>query len=411
MYTIRCDGKYTLVLHQAGLKNPSWMRFEAKPWHRRFGYLSGLSGDQIAYATQASEAAVIVHHGKRIKADILRDNIHSTEERLFIAFDAGDQQDLAEHLSVTKAKDVDVRFELKHSYFRNLHKSIKQLPVEAIEKIMPQRSDFQDVPLIEIPTAYKDILKLDTCSPDQVKALEAIISCPSNGPPVLVSGPFGTGKTHILAIAAHYFIQKGRDSGQPVRVLVCTQQQVSADAFLKCYVNLIVPKMADLVITRLTTEFGFRDRELRKWCKTATQFKRDFERSSHSNDNSFLIITTCQTALHVATVLQQKFFTHILLDEAAQTREPEGVAPLCIASRDTKIVIAGDQNQVSTVFELSTYYRVVGLFCGQIFSRISRFCGYARKYYLQKSFPGIYVTLKMRNLQKYFHKTPKTNDS
>ena len=178
--------------------------------------------------------------------------------------------------------------------------------MEAIEKIMPQRSDFQDVPLIEIPTAYKDILKLDTCSPDQVKALEAIISCPSNGPPVLVSGPFGTGKTHILAIAAHYFIQKGRDSGQPVRVLVCTQQQVSADAFLKCYVNLIVPKMADLVITRLTTEFGFRDRELRKWCKTATQFKRDFERSSHSNDNSFLIITTCQTALHVANCAPAK---------------------------------------------------------------------------------------------------------
>ena len=34
------------------------------------------------------------------------------------------------------------------------------------------------------------------------------------------------------------------------------------------------------------------------------------------------------------------------MDEGAQTREPESVGPLCLANKETKIVIAGDHNQV-----------------------------------------------------------------
>ena len=34
------------------------------------------------------------------------------------------------------------------------------------------------------------------------------------------------------------------------------------------------------------------------------------------------------------------------MDEGAQSREPEAVAPLTFASRDTKIIIAGDHKQV-----------------------------------------------------------------
>jgi len=39
-------------------------------------------------------------------------------------------------------------------------------------------------------------------------------------------------------------------------------------------------------------------------------------------------------------------FTHILIDEGAQTREPEAVAPLGLADDNAKIVIAGDHLQV-----------------------------------------------------------------
>ena len=39
-------------------------------------------------------------------------------------------------------------------------------------------------------------------------------------------------------------------------------------------------------------------------------------------------------------------FTHILIDEGAQTREPETIAPLSMANCHTKIIIAGDNQQV-----------------------------------------------------------------
>ena len=44
--------------------------------------------------------------------------------------------------------------------------------------------------------------------------------------------------------------------------------------------------------------------------------------------------------------MEKGHFTHILLDEGAQSREPESIAPLCLADIDTKIIIVGDHKQV-----------------------------------------------------------------
>ena len=59
-----------------------------------------------------------------------------------------------------------------------------------------------------------------------------------------------------------------------------------------------------------------------------------------------LIVTTLATSRHLDGIIKQGHFTHILIDEGAQSREPEAVAPLTLANRDTKIVIAGDHKQV-----------------------------------------------------------------
>ena len=39
-------------------------------------------------------------------------------------------------------------------------------------------------------------------------------------------------------------------------------------------------------------------------------------------------------------------FTHILLDEAAQAMESETIMPLALATKNTRIVLAGDHMQV-----------------------------------------------------------------
>ena len=43
------------------------------------------------------------------------------------------------------------------------------------------------------------------------------------------------------------------------------------------------------------------------------------------------------------------FFTHVLLDEAAQAMECETIMPLALATKNTRIVLAGDHMQVGVI--------------------------------------------------------------
>ena len=322
---------------------------EANPFHRRFGYLIGLSGDQIAYATQASEGAFIVHEGTKIEVDVLMENFNLVEERLYIALDRSNLEKLEKlkTLSVSNAPfksllKLKVEFELKHSYFNNLRTAVKCLSPVVIARIVPE---------VQIFLANREILVADLhqyrqyCSGDQLNALQAIATCPSDGPPIVIAGAFGTGKSRILAIAAHYFQRK--NSEHPARVLVCTQQRTSADTFLDCYLNLMDPQEEE--VYHIRSSYGSSNPKLEPFYRSVSDFRRYIERSSYRNRSKFLIITTCMTALQLARIVPREFFTHILLDEGAQMREPEAVAALSMAGRNTKIVIAGDQNQVSFV--------------------------------------------------------------
>lgn len=96
------------------------MKKESNPSYRRFGYLVGLKGDQIAYATQASEGAVIVHEGTEIKVNVLMENFNQVEERMYIALDKDNLEKLEnlKTLSVSNAPfkshlKLKVEFELK----------------------------------------------------------------------------------------------------------------------------------------------------------------------------------------------------------------------------------------------------------------------------------------------------------
>ena len=60
-----------------------------------------------------------------------------------------------------------------------------------------------------------------------------------------------------------------------------------------------------------------------------------------------VVITTLSTS-QVLLDLQvlHGFFTHILIDEAAQAIEPEALTPLIFAGPNTKVVFTGDHMQV-----------------------------------------------------------------
>ena len=133
-----------------------------------------------------------------------------------------------------------------------------------------------------------------------------------------------------------------------VSILVCTQQHTSGDAFITCLQDMVISMPEKTYIAKIVPSRYSNQKMLSHINKktTLSDFGRDiscFPPSKHS----YLIVTTCQMAHNMKRKLPPNFcFSHIFLDEAAQMREAEAVAPLCMANSDTKIVIAGDKQQV-----------------------------------------------------------------
>ena len=303
-----------------------------------FAYVSGLKNHEVAYVTQASEneenqGIEITIKGMAsvpLKAHILRHNHHHIEDKLYVGFKKGEL-----HIPLRYHQEVTVRFLLKTSYFHSLQKAITYLPDEVVLRIMPKiyhcKCRHED-------TIYDEVLKefydLDN---EQYRTLSLILAknCP-NELPLLIDGPFGTGKTYVLAAAANaLFRSKGL-----TRILVCTQQQKSAENFLEIFVIKLAAIFDDGAKKLLLRDYG-----IRACSPTAKRYlvrSHELRSKLPSGTDKLLIVTTCSSAHHLHDVN----FTHIFIDEGAQMREPEAIGALRMANKDTKIVIAGDPHQV-----------------------------------------------------------------
>ena len=358
MNACRCDGVYKLVLYQARLK-PQWIRrssSDMSPKYVRYGSIEGIDPDKIAYATQASEAAFIVVNDTEVKADIMRENYGHTDESMYIGFTQESITDLNEAFpdlsNSNKTYDhVKVEFEVKHMFFDNLIKSVNKIDPIIIQRLLPLSQDF----LLKYPESaffqkYKPdsmhtiISRLDP--DDQLNALKVIAQHPAQSPPILINGSFGTGKTRVLAFAAYYFTET---AVEPARVLICAHHQVSADHFVESYFGEMVKNNWQVRLIRLTSmNYNVRNPQYSKFFMNFHQLHKEMNLGRVSTGSGNLVIaTTFLTALRLRDLFVPGFFTHILLDEGAQTREAEAIAPLSLATSETKIVIAGDSCQVS----------------------------------------------------------------
>jgi len=226
-----------------------------------------------------------------------------------------------------------VHFILKHSYFRNLHRSLDKVTSRMIDRLIPEYHDFdnkqREFQKIDMPES--DCLLLD--KEYQLLALKKLMACDSSVP-FLVTGPFGTGKTRLLATAAVNFL-KNRNN----RVLICTSHLQSADAYIDSYFG---PMLKDGTITCSVKRLTSKDYT---WRGDYQQLFTDGYDDAEIR-NCHLVVTTLLTAPQLIR-MKVRPFSHILIDEGAQTREPEAIAPLGLADDYTKIVIAGDHLQVS----------------------------------------------------------------
>ena len=289
-----------------------------------------------------------VENTKYAERPFFEKNYSHTDTKLYIGFDASNKTKVLERFKNALDKNrnvpIHVRFDLKNSYFSSLSQSVWRISPAVIAKIMPDPHSLCVFDHVEID----EFLPEGTFSADQRQALKMVICSPSNGPPCLITGPFGTGKSHLLATAAYWLFRNSYDAQKSVRILVCTQQRESADHFFLLYHGLMSnDEDATVFIVR---DYGFHNAKLRKRYITVNGLKERMDRHLNSDSGeikNFLIISPCLTALRLQKArFLQNFFTHIFIDEGAQMREPEAIAPLSLASENTKVVIAGDQWQV-----------------------------------------------------------------
>ena len=292
-------------------------------------YLVGLSSSDIVYAQQAATHVEIIVDDTTVCAEI-----DVSKKELAVKFKNSDDYSL---MRSSHSQTVPVCFILKHSYFKNLHSSLDRISLKMISCLIPHWLQSEQGKFPQTPHPNVECLWLD--KEYQLLALKKMMAC-DNSAPFLLTGPFGTGKTRVLATAAINFLKSPTN-----HVLICTSHLQSADAYIDSYFGPIFEenKMPNNAkpIRLIGTDYNYSGKDQYSYLvKTAHNplDKKEIKRSR-------LIITTFLTAPQLI-YLRVMHFTHILIDEGAQTREPEAIAPLGLADDNTKIVIAGDHLQV-----------------------------------------------------------------
>lgn len=322
-----------------------------------------MNDDQVQYATQASEKVFFVDAKNQkdlCEGTILHSNYNDLSEHFYVSLAIEDFryiQAKCRHLG-SGWYQVHMEFEVKHSYFDSLHQAVINIPDSMIKKITPSSGAFLRMPLTASPQMHRKCphtnFSLDENK--QSKALDAILKCPLDFP-IIISGPFGSGKTRVIARAAYEFIQAGLTTQTQTRILICAHHSDTVEGYVSKYLLPAFNGVPQVKVIRITRFNNFSHKMSRNVIdRTIHDLKRDVSHGRHINDCALVIITTYMTSLNIAKIFDT-CFTHILLDEAAQVREPEVIAPLSLGDHTTKVVIAGDSKQVYI-----QYYYVLFLF-------------------------------------------------
>ena len=300
------------------------------------GSLVGLNSNDVTYVQLAANHVEITSSKISVCAEIINHGVSNKGlDVVNVKFNDKDSYYLLKS-KITKQMVVSVHFILKHSYFRNLHISLNRINSKVINHLIPScLHSGKERKLPHTPYPVEDFLWLD--KEYQLLALKKMMACDNNAP-FLLTGPFGTGKTRVLAAAAIGFLKRPSS-----RVLICTGHLQAADVYIDKYFG---PMTENKTMPHTVNPVRFVGCDY----KYSGKYNHMFLSFRHHDQQSLikrsrLIVTTFLTALQLINI-KVRCFTHILIDEGALAREPETIAPLGLADDNTKIVIAGDHLQV-----------------------------------------------------------------
>ncbi|XP_026274048.1 probable helicase with zinc finger domain [Frankliniella occidentalis] len=241
---------------------------------------------------------------------------------------------------------AEVQFQLNRLQYCEWHHAVDS--IEDYKILFPETFLEPDIPWTP-QRQWKEIkeTKLNVKQKEAIVAITTPLSIKL--PPVLIIGPFGTGKTYTLAQAIKQLL-----TVPEYRILVCTHSNSAADIYIQDYLHPYVlsghEAARPLRIYYHKRWVSTVQPIVQKYCLIETNNgMRHFKVPSKEDvEKHRVIVVTLNMSMVLATLkLNKGFFTHILLDEAAQAMECEAIMPLAVAGEKTRIVLAGDHMQLN----------------------------------------------------------------
>ena len=311
-------------------RNPHYDQWQAK--HAWYGSLDvpQYLGDHVRQAATHAELEQMSGKKWQLTADIIPiQKFLNGKHYLLLGFETPDKpQELSSRLN------VKVTFLLKHRYFVNLRSAIRVLPEEILPKLIPDGASTQGA---AHATECENMMKylpngFELDEEYQGPTCRQLLRSTSDVP-FLVTGPFGTGKTRLIAAAVYCILKTDPQS----RILIATHHHRTADEYVDSYFTERLVARERLAVVRLVGNDTPPHR-----LHGLVQMSSSLQYPQHFQ----LIVTTFIVSMGLSRRLKAGHFTHIFIDEGAQAREPETIAAFSVAGRNTKIVIAGDHMQV-----------------------------------------------------------------
>uniref|UniRef100_A0A915E792 RNA helicase n=1 Tax=Ditylenchus dipsaci TaxID=166011 RepID=A0A915E792_9BILA len=186
----------------------------------------------------------------------------------------------------------------------------------------------------------------------QKQAIYSIVNGVHGSVPFILWGPPGTGKTVTLVECVRQLLKKNPKN----RILICTPSNTAADLMA---LKILESKAADPKILRRYYALGKHISERNSILDNVTCMENIncfgemigiFSVDNPMNMTKYRVFVTTLVFCSNIEQIEPGFFSHIFVDEAAQSIEPETLIPITrFATEDTRVVLSGDHQQLGAV--------------------------------------------------------------
>ncbi|XP_071329186.1 3'-5' exoribonuclease HELZ2-like isoform X2 [Trachinotus anak] len=287
-------------------------------------------------------------HSKVYEATILQDQ--TSENKMYLRLSKKCCSDLT--LKSNQSYQMEVQFQMNRHSFCTMHKAVDLLP--DTNRVLP------DLKNCRVPVSN---IRYENLNAKQQSAIDFITgnnNVQNFVAPLLIYGPFGTGKTFTLATAARELSKQPHN-----KVLICTHTNSSADLYVRDHFHPFIDQKNDglrpirIKANKQGSALLATDEITLKYCFLSEDRQHFLPPTKAALDCHKIVITTTTMARHFHDLkLPEGYFTHILIDEASQMLECEALMALGLAGPNTRVVLAGDHMQMGPkLFSVDDHHR------------------------------------------------------